>query len=75
MPIPANIEMQPVDSSSLNSIGYDPEEAVLYVRFLNGGEYSYAGVPDRIWQGLKTAPSHGHYLATMVKGKYMYEKL
>ena len=44
-------------------------------QLLSQGEKAIAGVPDRIWQGLKTAPSHGHYLATMVKGKYMYEKL
>lgn len=75
MPIPTNVEMQPVESSNIGAIGFDAEEKVLYVRFKNGGEYSYNGVPDRIWEGLRTAASHGGYLASMIKGKYAYDKL
>lgn len=67
------MNMIPVSSSNLSAVGY--ENNTLYVVFHNGSLYSYAGVPRHIYEGLMSAPSHGKYLATYVKGTYPYTRL
>ncbi len=67
------MQMIPVSSSNIASIGY--ENRTLYVLFHNGGLYSYSGVPESIYNGLMSAPSHGHYLAVHIKGVYPYQKI
>lgn len=64
------MNMIPVSSSNLSSVGY--ENGTLYVRFHNGSLYSYSGVPEFIYHGLMSAPSHGSYLASHVKNVYPY---
>ncbi len=62
-----------VSSSNLASIGYDAESKTLEIKFLNGTIYQYFGVPDNIYLGLMSAPSHGQYHAAyMKKGGYKY---
>ena len=65
--------MQPVFSSNIASIGY--ENGTLYVRFHNGGTYAYFNVPQSVYEGLMSAPSHGKYLHAHIKGSYSYRKL
>lgn len=56
-----------VSSSKIRSIGYDPAEQVLEVEFLSGAVYSYAGVPERLYEELRQAPSLGKYFGTHVR--------
>jgi hypothetical protein len=66
----------PVSSSNLRAIGYDPNTRTLEVEFLNGGLYSYSGVPASVHPGLISAASHGSYFdANIKKGGYPYTKL
>jgi KTSC domain len=66
----------PVSSSNLKAIGYDPETRTLEVEFLNGGLYSYSGVPAAIHASLMSASSHGSYFDTHVKkGGYPFKKI
>lgn len=66
----------PVSSSNLRAIGYDSHTHVLEVEFLNGGLYSYSGVPASVHAGLMSASSHGSYFnAYIKKGGYPYTKL
>ena len=67
------MNMIPVSSSNISSIGY--ENGTLYVSFNHGGLYAYAGVPESIYHGLMSAPSHGRYLAAYVKGVYPYKRI
>lgn len=67
------MQMIPVTSSNLSSVGYEGQ--TLYVRFHHGGLYAYDGVPERVYQELMAAPSHGKYLARYVKGVYPYRKI
>ena len=67
------MNMIPVSSSNIASIGY--ENGTLYVSFNRGGLYAYSGVPESIYRGLMSAPSHGSYLASHVKGVYSYKRI
>ena len=70
-----NIEMIPVSSSNVESIGYDAETQTLQIRFLNGGVYLYRNVPPMEFEQLLNAPSIGSYFNRNIKGSYAYEKI
>lgn len=65
-----------VSSSNVAAVGYDDEQSVLGVRFLNGSEYHYFGVPRDVFDGLLGASSVGQYLNAYVKqGGYAYQRV
>lgn len=47
----------PVSSSNLQAVGYDPATRTLEIEFLNGGLYSYSGVPASVHASLMAASS------------------
>ena len=53
------MEREPVVSSSLVSIGYDPESETLEVEFMGNRVYQYFNVPQFMWERLKAAQSMG----------------
>lgn len=73
--MPNSIEMIPVSSSNVESIGYDENEQLLYVRFLSGSLYIYKNVGVLEFEGLRNAPSTGSYLHRSIKGTYPYERI
>lgn len=60
---------QPVDSSNLKSVGYDPKTETLEVEFANGGVHSYAGVPATKHSALMKSPSPGSFFHVHIRGK------
>lgn len=61
------VEMIPVKSSNLQSIGYDEKEATLFVKFIGCASlYQYDRVPPIVWLGLKECRSKGQYLQTQI---------
>lgn len=69
-----SIEMIQVSSSNILAIGYDAENQIVQVNFLNGTEYKYKGVPQHEFDGLLNAPSIGSYLHRNYKNFYPYER-
>ena len=67
------MNMIPVSSSNISSIGYDGTN--LYVLFYSGGLYEYSNVPQSVYNGLMSASSHGSYLANYIKGYYHYKRI
>lgn len=66
----------PVSSSNLASVGYDAEQQILEVEFLNRSIYQYLNVPSYIYSGLMSASSHGSYLDSHVKkAGYPYRRV
>jgi KTSC domain len=63
----------PVDSSSINSIGY--EKNVLEVCFRNGGLYQYFDVPEQVVVSLMRADSKGRFFNQEIRGRYPANKL
>ena len=66
---------EPVSSSSLVDVGYDPVTRTLEVGFKNGRIYQYFDVPEHIHGDLMNAGSPGGYLSSEVKGKYRYARV
>lgn len=70
------MEMTPVNSSNIASVGYDMETATLRVEFLKGAIYDYYGVPSDLYEGLLYAGSKGGYHRQyIVKGGFSYTKV
>ena len=61
------MEMTPVDSTNISSIGYDYKMGTLRIEFLKGGTYDYFGVPPELYEGIMSAGSKGQYLDLYVK--------
>lgn len=65
-----------VSSSSLASIGYDPENQILEIEIRNGGVYQYFKVPEDIHRDLMAASSHGRFYNVYVKkAGYRFRKI
>lgn len=68
-------EMIAVQSSNIESVGYDENDQEVYVKFLNGSVYVYRGVPLHDFEGLRDTPSVGSYLHRNFKNIYPYERI
>lgn len=64
-----------VESSNLESIGFDNDNQTLGVRFKNRTEYHYFDVPGSVFQEFLDARSKVQFFERRVKGKYRYEKI
>lgn len=65
--------MIPVESSNVDSVGYDGVN--LFVKFKPNSLYVYFDVPFVIYEGLVSADSKGAFLHQYVKNSFGYKKL
>ena len=66
---------QPVESSNIASIGYDPSTGILEIEFVSGATYAYYDVPPQVHRSLMKATSPGTYFHKYVKGFYQCERI
>lgn len=71
----AETDMKPVESSNLQSIGYNEKEKVLFVEFKTGSKYAYTNVNKEVYQELMSAESHGKYFHKNIRNSYAYTKV
>jgi hypothetical protein len=64
------MERVAVESNSLRSVGYDPDERVLEVEFSSGRIYSYFGVPPEMHDWLMRSKGKGGYFNRMIRDRY-----
>lgn len=69
------VNMIQVSSSNVESVGYDDNNQILYIRFLDGSTYIYKGVSQYEFDGLLNAPSIGSYLHRNIRNVYPYERI
>jgi hypothetical protein len=69
------MERNPVKSSNIRSIGYEPETRTLEIEFNNGYIYQYFNVPESIYGALMSAQSHGTYFHQHIKDGYSYKRI
>lgn len=69
------MQRQPVESSMLRAVGYDPEKRTLEVEFTSGQIYEYYDVPPEIHAGLLRAESLGQYFHAHILDAYAYRRL
>jgi hypothetical protein len=69
------VEMNYVQSSNVECVGYDPECMELHIRFVDSAlTYVYHSVPQQVFDEMMAAPSKGIYLNQCVKNVYPFEK-
>lgn len=64
------MDRDPVVSSNIRSVGYDPTSSILEVEFNSGSIYQYLDVPENEYEGLMNAASKGRYINRNIKGRY-----
>lgn len=65
-----------VTSSTMTSVGYDPENRILEIEFRHSGIYQYFEVPPHVHSELMEASSHGKYFNTYIKNAgYQFRKI
>lgn len=69
------MSMNPVNSSTIEAIGYDEASGKLRVKFKSGALYEYLDVPHYVYQAVMEADSIGKALNSEVKGIYDYFKI
>ena len=55
------MEMIPVSSSNIGAIGYDDNQSLLVIEFLNGSAYEYYSVPSYVFDEFLNSGSKGQY--------------
>ena len=66
---------QPVASSTIASIGYDPDTETLEVEFLSGAVYQYYNFPQGTYDAFVAAPSKGQFLHYEIRDGYPYSRI
>jgi hypothetical protein len=69
------MSMNPVNSTTIEAIGYDEVSGKLRVKFKTGSIYEYLDVPHYVYQAVMEADSIGKALNSEVKGIYDYFKI
>jgi len=69
------VRRQAVDSSSLESVGYDVSTHVLEIAFRNGGVYQYEDVPPEVFEDLMAADSLGRFFTARIRPRYSYHRV
>jgi len=69
------MERDYVESSNIESIGYDADSETLEVEFQNSGVYQYHNVPEHVYQSFMEAPSKGVFFNANIKNVYPYSRV
>lgn len=71
----AEPDMNPIDSSGIGAIGYEPNLQTLYVHFLSGAKYKFFDVsPEKYKLFSNEKNSHGQHFMKHVRGQYKFER-
>jgi hypothetical protein len=65
----------PVRSSMITALGYDPQRAILEIEFRNGRTYRYYDVPEFLYRGFMLADSKGEYFSRRIDNRFRFEEL
>ena len=66
---------QTVTSEHIESIGYEPVDRTLEVKFQSGAVYQYHGVSPQTHQQFLSCPSHGQFLHHEIKPNFESERI
>jgi hypothetical protein len=61
-------------SSCVRFIAYHAERQLLQIEFVDGGVYSYSGVPDTTHIAFLRAESQGRFFNEMIRNRFPCEK-
>ena len=64
------MDRQYVESSMINSIGYDMDAAILEIEFKNGAIWDYPDFPEYLWYEFEATESKGQFFHQNIKRQY-----
>jgi len=68
---PPTVPLVPVQSSAIESVGYDPATQQLYITFTSGSHpYTFCAVPPAVHSALMAAPSKGRFYNAHIRGRF-----
>lgn len=70
-----DLNRQRVSSSSIRSIGYDPDNKILEIELRHGGVYQYFQVPAEAHRSFLGASSIGGHYTRFIKPVYEFRKV
>jgi hypothetical protein len=65
----------PVTSTSIRSIGFDPDTKTLEIEFPDGQIYEYFGVAENVFIRLTSATSVGSEFNMFIRGRYVCRRI
>ena len=63
------------DSAAIRAIRYEATRQRLVVRFIDGHEYVYVGVPGEVHRSFVDAESKGRFFAAEIRDHFPYNRL
>lgn len=63
------------ESTTISHFTHDEQSGLLTVRFHNGANYAYQGVPVELAKAFQMAPSKGQFLAKEIRPRYRHTKI
>jgi hypothetical protein len=64
-----------VQSPAITEIDYRPEHGKLFVRFHDGDEYVYVGVPEQVSLALARSAAKGRFFQRIIRDRYPYNRV
>lgn len=64
-----------VESEAISDIDYDEARAKLFVRFHDGDQYVYVGVPGEVHRSFIDSDSKGQFFAYEIRDRFPFNKL
>lgn len=61
------VTMEPIASSCVAAVGYDPRNQLLVVEFIKTGLYTYFEVSETVYKRFMSAPSKGAFVNLVFK--------
>lgn len=69
-------QLTPVESSQIESIGYDVARGILFIKFIQTQTtYVYLEVPSDVYDRFLAAESKGRFMNQEIRNKFLYAKL
>ena len=69
------MDRETVESSNIESIGYDAGSGILEVEFKGGSVYQYRGIPQEMYDELREADSVGSFIHRRIKNVFECERV
>lgn len=59
-----------IESSTIRSIGYDPNNSVLEIEFNSGAVWQYFDFPESLWYEFEGSESQGKFFHREIKNQF-----
>jgi len=63
-----------VDSTAIQTAEYEYDSYRLRLTYQNGGVYDYAGVPNFVFEGLRSSSSKGKFINNYILSSYTFSR-